>query len=566
MAAQSGYIRGTPDPAYWIGEVRRGIEFRKKHAKQSEWDRWRKYYRGEWPRDTLPVNIYFRMLRTIVPRIYFRNPSISITNTRPGAEYEVLSKLIERIDNKLIRTMHMKNSVKDIIQHAWMFGTGAGLMGYGGNNQYIPGAHDSSIPTIDGMKIDYSEAVHDNMPWFTPCHTGSLIVPKGLDKFSNSRWFAQWVRRPLFEVENDPRLKNNKNLKPSKGPELKLGVDDNTDAGMIDLVIVRDKLFRRVFVIAPYATDKVLFDEEDSLQINGRMACYPLIFNGDDEVFWGVPDSIILDPQQREMNEIRTLQMRHRRLSLVKAFCKRGTLKVEEIDKMTDEEILAVVQVDGELADIMFEKVASEPESLRFAGQEVLNDVRENLGFSRNQSGNYDSGVGGGGSRATATEASIVQAASEIRIDERRDMVADMITDAFTDINTIVFENWKEDQVVSLMGADGLPVWVAFKPLALKGVEYLMDIDPDSTLPETKGMREQRAGSVYQLLKENPLIDPQKLTAYLLHEIHGVAFDDMMRSLGVMRDEPGGNPGQPMSVEQMIQMQAQSGMMPPNGG
>jgi hypothetical protein len=86
--SQSGYIRGTPDPSYWIGEVRRGIEYRKKYAKQSEWDRWRKYYRGEWPRNTLPVNLYFRMLRTIVPRIYFRNPSLSITNTRPGAEYE----------------------------------------------------------------------------------------------------------------------------------------------------------------------------------------------------------------------------------------------------------------------------------------------------------------------------------------------------------------------------------------------------------------------------------------------------------------------------------------------
>jgi hypothetical protein len=460
----------------------------------------------------------------------------------------------------------MKTAVKDIIQHAWMFGTGAGIIGYGGQNQYIPGNFDSSLPMVDGMRIDYSEAVHDNMPWFMPCHTGSLIVPKGLDKFSNSRWFAQWIRRPLFEVENDPRLKNNKNLKPSRGTELKLPGDDQTEVGMVDLVIVRDKLFRKVFVLAPYATDKILFEDDDSLQINGRMACYPLIFNEDDEVFWGVPDSIILDPQQREINEIRTLQMRHRRLSIVKAFAKRGALKIEEIEKMTNEDILAVIQVDGDLADIQFEQIAHEPESLRFAGQEVFNDVRENLGFSRNQSGNYDSGVGGGGSRATATEAQIVQAASEIRIDERRDMVADMITDSFTDINTIIFENWKDDQVVGIMGPNQLPVWVAFKPLALKGVEYLMDVDPDSTLPDTKGMREQRAASVYALLKENPLIDPEKLTKYLLHEIHGVAFDDMMRSLGMMRSEPGGNPGQPISVEQMIQMQAQSGMPPPGGG
>lgn len=558
--AQSGYIKGQPDASYWMTEIRRGIAYRKKYANESEWDKWRSWYRGKWSPQILPVNLYFRMLRTVVPRVYFRNPSISITNTRPGLEFEVLAQLIERLDNKLIRTMGVKNTIKRAVQHAWMFGTGVVLSGYGGAHQFTPDSIDNALPVKGDMRLEYNTNIADNMPWLLPCHPGAFIVPAGCDTFDNARWFAQWVKRPLFEVMSDRRLKHVRDLKPSNSKEtfkLPSGIEMATNAEMVDLVIVRDKLFKKVFVLAPFSSDRVLYYEDDGMQINGRMGAYPLIFNEDDEVFWGVSDSMILDPQQRELNEIRTLQMKHRRLSIVKAFMKGNAMDIEEIEKMTSEEVLSVVKIKGDMSDVDFRIVAQEPQMLRTAANEVMNDVRENLGFSRNQAGNYDSGMGGGGSRASATEAQIVQAASEIRIDERRDMCADLLVDAFTDINTMIFNHWKDDQVVGILGPNSLPYWVAFKPAALNGVEYLMDIDPDSALPETKQIRTQKAVQSYTLLKENPLIDPEKLTKYLLRELHGTDFDELMRGLGAMRSETGGNPDQPLTPEQYMEIVAQ---------
>lgn len=563
---QSGYVHGVPDTEYWMAEVRRGIAFRRKYAKQAEWARWRTYYRGDWPRDILPVNLYFRMLRTIVPRIYFRNPSISITNTRPGAEFEALAQIIERIDNKLIRTMRVKQSIKTIIQHAWMFGTGAGVIGLGSKTQLtLDEFGQNETQTLAKGKLiqrfDYAETTEDNMPWFQPCHTGTLIVPAGLANFSTGRWFAQWVQKPLYEVQTDPRLSNTKDLKSSRNPEaFVMGQNAmDTPQDMVDLVIIRDKMFKKVFMIAPYSTgSKVLYFSDDAMQINGRAGMYPLVFNEDDEVFWGVPDSQILDPQQRELNEIRTLQAKHRRLSIVKLFMEDNSIAPEEIDKMTNEDVLAVVKAKN-INGIKPMVLAQEPDSLRYAGREVMDDVRENLGFSRNQSGNYGEGSGGGASRASATEASIVQAASEIRVDERRDMCADLITNVFTDINTMIFSAWGQEQVVSILGPNGLPIWVAFKPQALKGVEYLMDIDPDSAAPQTHAVRSQSAIQTYSLFKDNPLIDPAKLTKNTLRELHGVEFDDMMRDLGVMRDGAGGNPSQPLSMEQYLSNATQNG-------
>jgi hypothetical protein len=570
--AQSGYINGKPDASFWMSEVRRGILFRKKFANQDKWNTWRSYYRGIWPVNTLAVNLFFRMMRTTVPRIYFRNPSITITNTRPGPEFAAFAQLIERVDNKLIRTMKVKNSVKSIIQHTWMFGTGAGVIGIGGKGSFTPDELDNSLPTVDAgskltMRTEYGDTMKDDMPWFLPAHPSTFIVPAGLDKFGNGRWFAQWIRRPLFDVQKDPRLIGTKDLKPSKSPDSGIVTSNNlmdTPVDMIDLVVVRDKMFRKVFVLAPYGGgNKVLFFADDDLQINGRAGAYPLVFNEDDEVFWGVSDSIILDPQQKEMNEIRTLQAKHRRLSIVKLFVEAGSMEVDEIEKMTDEEVLSVIRVK-DVNQIKPMTIAEEPASLRYAGAEVASDVRDNLGFSRNQSGNFAEGSGGGASRASATEAQIVQAASEIRIDERRDMVADMISDMFTDVNTVLFETWKEEQVVSVMGTDGLPLWVKFTPEALKGVEYMMDIDPDSAAPTTAAMRTQKAVQTFGLLKDNPLIDPQKLTQMLLRELHGVDFDNMMKDMGQMREGSGGNPNQPMSMEQYVQHQAQAA--PPNGG
>ena len=57
------------------------------------------------------------------------------------------------------------------------------------------------------------------------------------------------------------------------------------------------------------------------------------------------------------------------------------------------------------------------------------------MGFSRNQAGEYSSQKSH--NAPTAAEARIVQAASEIRVDERRDSLADVLVDMFEDANKL---------------------------------------------------------------------------------------------------------------------------------
>lgn len=571
-----GYKNGKPDITWWRRSIQEGIDWRKKYAYEAHWGRWRDYYRGKWPANTLPVNVFFRMLRTAVPRIYFRNPSISVYATKPGLEQQLFAQLIERIDNKLIRTMDVKGQMKRMIHNAFMFGTGAGKLGFGA--QYTPTPDergDTEAPVIFNKKmtrrVEYHHLVCPNMPWFLSVHTGDLIVPKGLQGYEQTPWVAMQIKRNIHDLKADPRLQNTENLTSGSAGSAK--PDDSKDDVL--LYEVRDLRTGKCILMSAYGgasgnqnEPEPLMFEDDALQGNYRPNIYPLIFNPDDEVFWGIPDSQVLEPHQMELNEIRTIQMRHRRMSILKLLYKGGALDPAELEKMLNGDVVAAVRLNqsAEMSDVDVFETGHIPEGLVMADATVQGDIRDTMGFSRNQGGNYASDKSH--NAPTAYEARIVEQAAEIRVDERRDACADVLVDIFEDANVLVFNEWDDSQVVQVMGPDSVPLWVEFKPNMLKGARYELNIDPDSTLPETKDLRQQKADKVYAVLKDNPLIDPQLLTSYYLREMHGVQYDHLMKVVSQMGQQmqnnaaagvPGSTPENPINPGQLMAMMAGRG-------
>jgi hypothetical protein len=233
------------------------------------------------------------------------------------------------------------------------------------------------------------------------------------------------------------------------------------------------------------------------------------------------------------------MEMYHRRLSIVRILAQTNSISKEEAMKLIGPDVVPIVWVDGPIDQaVKVMQSSTVPNELYRSEAAVRDDVRETLGFSRNEFGEFQ----GGRESPTATEAQIVKAASEIRVDERRDMVADILVSLTHDINTIIFKHWTEEQVVDVVGPGGVPIWVAFKPAMLRRGKYEISVDPDQSIPMTKELKERKAMMVYEAFKLNPLIDPVKLTAYLLHNMHGVAFDDMMRGLpegaGLSQEQP----------------------------
>ncbi len=559
-----GYIKNKPDADWWMEQIKAGEAYRKVAAYETQWKKWRAFYRGNWREDIMPVNLFFALLRSTVPRIYFRNPTVSITPGKPGLLHMVFAQILERTDNKLIRQMKLKNHMKRAIQDAFLFGTGVIKVGFGGVHTPSP-SFDPQFDNLgrdkEGNLTEFLNTTAPNMPWVARVPPGNLVTPPGLMSFDDTPWLATEVIRPLDDVRRDPRFKG-------AGKITSFFVEDGqTKQGirrrrkMVRLYEIRDWRTKRVFVLAPDKEgNKILFDGFDEFQIVG-MPILPLIFNEDDEYAWGLPDSKILEPYQLEANEIRTQIMKHRRIAIVKLLARRGTVKSDQQAMLVSEDVLPVIEIDGDpRTSVEKLTVGSIPQDLFIAARELQEDMREAVGFGRNQFGEFNSKSGD----TTATEARIVQAASDIRVDERRDAVADLLVSVMEHVNTVIFNHWTQDDVIDVVGPGGVPVWVQFQGKLLKEGHYQVKIDPDNSLPETRELRENRAVQLYTLLKDNPLIEPIKLTQYLLNELRGTAFDDLMRALPQVAGAS--SPQNPMSPEGFAGMIGQSVKQLPSKG
>jgi hypothetical protein len=126
--------------------------------------------------------------------------------------------------------------------------------------------------------------------------------------------------------------------------------------------------------------------------------------------------------------------------------------------------------------------------------------------------------------------------------------MADMLEEIVREWMEIIFDFWTEEQLVDIIGPGGVPIWVKVNPSELKSGRYIVHIDPDSPASLTRQDREALAMQRYQILKENPMIDPQLLTKYLINEMSGVELDDILREMPAQQGgAPGQAPGQPTS-------------------
>ena len=514
---------------------------------------WQAFYRGDYHESILPKNVVFMMLRMMTPRIYFRNPGISITPKKPGPEATAVAKVMERVSNQMMIHMGVKQESKKQVQNAFFTGTGIGKFGFGAEHSPTPEEEGTYAPiTRSGGKVEFTQGIMDNMPWYRTLDTGNFVVPWGTDRWENTWYVAEKVSRHLDDVVSDTRISHRKEIKDRAYKNRKnyptpfAETITNNPRETVDLWEVRDKRSGKVFIIAPTVTDKVLYFDDDELQVGNGLPYFPITFNPDNDCFWGIPDIKILEPFQREINEIKTQMMRHRRLSIIKFIATATAISEDEASKLLDEDgpgLVRVLDING----IKNIEVAPIPDSLLKAEDRIMTDVREIMGLTRNEAGSF----GEGSADRTATEVKAIREAASIREDERRDSIADAHVGMVRLMHEVIYKYWTEEQVVQVVGPDQLPVWVSFVGRELAGYKFFINIDPDQSVSETKAIREERAQRMYALLKDNPLVDSSKLTKYLLDNMIGVQFDDMLQP----QEGAGASQENPMPLGQFAQMQ-----------
>jgi len=289
---------------------------------------------------------------------------------------------------------------------------------------------------------------------------------------------------------------------------------------------------------------KYLRDEFDYLQTEGLPAKV-LGFNEDPDHFWWVPDARIVKPRQEEINDIRTMAKKHRRVAILKVLYDKGINK-DELSKLLDEDVKAAVGIDvglnGDIRKAVALLQSHVPPDFSIAAREVREDTREEMGFSRNQAGAFEAPSG----RRTAHEVETVRAASMIRIDERRDALADHLESIIRSYNQIVFSNWSARRVIDVVGPDGARYWVKFSGKEIKG-EYHYRINPEEGQPQDKRTTRNEMLEFMALANKVPGTDMQ----YMM-KVFASKFDWLDPKLAFPGEGAGRSPEKPMEFMDFV--------------
>ena len=523
----------------WQARIKAGKKYRQKFSSSKNWSDYREKYRGNWPDEMYPVNRIFSFGRSLIPQVYFQSPYVTVTATRP--EFEGHAKVVEAIDNWLIRETLLKNTLKKSSLDCYLCGTGPIKIGYDSEYGYSPAQavdQDSATATQIGTKesrlIEYRSNVKPGMPWALPVLPEDVIVPYGYQSSTSLPWIAHRILRPLADVKQDQKYNNTKDLEGTRIADLDEEVKkrslftEQNSVPYAELWEIRDVATRRVYIICE---DQVLFDDIDELQVDGLPWEF-IIFNEDPEHFWGISDADIIMPQQMELNEIRTQSSRHRKIALIKFLALKGALKDFELDKFLSGEVGPYVEVDAEsLAQTIMMLQPHVPPELSPLAQEVKQDMREGMGFSENELGAFSPYHG-----KTATETERVGQSHDNRVGERKAVVADCLVNVIRKWNQMLFKFWTSERVIQVAGPQGAQHWIEYTGDQLAG-EYNLKVDPESGFPVSKAMRTQIADGLVKTYGGDILLNQMELRKRHLEQFEWI-FPGIMQLL-VQGVDPG---------------------------
>lgn len=532
----------------WLLEIELGIKAREKFSSIKDWDEFRAQYRGDFDMSpNVPLNLVYSTGKSLVPRIYFKVPRVAVTPARP--EFAGHARVVEAVDNYLIKETALKLSLKRGAYQGYCCGTGCLKLGYDSEYGYVPDLTDeeddhasvTDLSKDDASKIEFNQNIKPGMPWALSMKPENVIVPFGYDQPEDLPWVCFLHLRPLRDVKADIKYKNNKELSGGFIPSylrdnkmIKRSSDLIAKAEPFVLLYeIRDARTKRMYVIAE---NNVLLDIEDELQIDGLPVEF-IRFNEDLEYFWGISDVKMLQPQQKEANEIKLQTYKVRRFNIIKFLYQKGVLEQEQLDKLLSDDIDDIgagIEVSSESlgSSIMPMQPHNLTSELEKDKQMVLSDARETTGMSRNSQGEYIPMTS-----KTATEAQMVDAGVSVRVDDRRDHMADVLTNIIRKFNQFIFKFWSTKRVVEVTGVEGAKYWVEYTGDQLVG-EYYLNIDPEAGQPISRELKYKMAKEIFMELRNDPLIDQVALRRQLLRQ-----YDWLDPEASLLLSQPQVSPG-----------------------
>ena len=489
----------------WMKRINRSLKFRDQVRDRQNWKRILEEYKGEYKVNSSgvnspPINLVYGYVHTAIPRIYFRDPHMSINPK--GAESAGAARVLELVINYIFRELRLKNEVYRLLMDTFLFGHGWLKYGYIGEM----GDTGVEVPTEKSEYIKDEEIFAAYVPYEDVVFDVTLCQ----DPPHDCRWIAHRIIRPVREIKDDPKyentgkIKSNVSTRDSKGEKIDDALKDS-DLELFEFWEVHDKDSSKIYCVAE-SMDRFLRETNNVYEMEG-LPFSMLKFNMVPGEPYPLSDIFIIEAQILERVKLRAAQLNH-----VKRWNRQLSI---EINSMSKDEIEKFSQgIDGAVTQRT--KGSAPPEPIQYApipsesfqiDDLIQRDIDTVIGQSE-----VDRGGQAKTQTNTAFELQAQNAGTSMRQAQRQDRLEDFLEEVASKIIALVKQFQTTPKYVRITGMDEAQIAEAFPTMQTDSTglhftkddiqgEYDIEAKAGSTLPLN---RENKVKIIESTLKLGP--------------------------------------------------------------
>jgi hypothetical protein len=532
--------------------------WRKEEKYDDLWQRMIDLYRGKHHRtdikeDQLLVNMAFSTINIVAPAVAVNHPKITVNARRPedGDKAVVTEAIVNYWWRHYDCQKEFRRSVKDalILGHGWVK-TG---YRYVEEEKAVEGQFDSYDELAENREENVAESnliVKEDRPFVERVSPFDVFVDPDATSMEDARWIAQRIRRPLEDVKKDKRYNSTARQEAAPSHYSKWGQDayrprrsTSPEDAYVEVWEWYD-IDRNTVSVFCDGSDKFLVAPKEIPFAFGQP--FVMIRNYDvPETFYPMGELEAIEPLQHELNQTRTQMMNHRKRFSRKWLYKETAFDTDGRQALESDEDNVMVPVisDDNLGNVIspMPAVINPPE---FYNQSDLisMDMNRVSGVSEYQQGSMPE------IRRTATEAAIVQDASNARASDKLAIIERSIGDCARRLVMLAQQFMTGEQAIRVVGSEAEPLWLTFDRDYIQG-EFDYEVEGGSTAPMNESFRRQRALQIVDAMAPFAgagILDMGKLAAYVLQYGFGIKqAQGFLMPMGAMPPQAAGQPALP---------------------
>ena len=516
--------------SYYGQELERSKEWRETEGYDDCWTDMVDLYRGEsiFPtagrssEDRIAINQAFSTINVIYPAISVSRPEIAVAANQPDLETRAV--FVQAMINHQWERYRMqepfRRAVKDslIVGHGWC----KMLWSYEETEKELTeeefalrfqaaladeqaiAAEEEREPVTDEQLarqiITASRETIVDRPVMERISPHDMFVNPEATSLEDARWVAQRIVRHIDDVKTDPAY--SRKARDNAMPGLTLADphyarhQENYESNELVEVFEFYDLARQTMCTFTAGAAEYLIRPRKMPYAFGHP--FEMIRNYEvPDHFYPMGDLEMIAPLVMELSKTRSEMMNHRARYARKYLARKAAISQSDLTKIAskrDGEVIFVEDDSVPLADVIqpVNQIGMDPGLYNWS-QAIENDIQDISGITEFMRG------GGGQIRRTATEASLLQDAANVRTAEKLDRVETFIANLATKLLQINQQYVTGEQAAKVIGRDGANLWVPYTREDIKG-QYDFRVEAGSTVPKNETFRRQSALGMLQAL------------------------------------------------------------------